>query len=196
MLTVIAVAAGAYAATNLDNLTLLVVLLSTYRDRSLAVIAGFATGALIIGLASFVIGGAAGTAPVEYLGLLGIVPITLGVIGIGRLFRNGGDRETDPGPQVRRNAFLATMLTQLGNGADTIVTLAALFADSMPAADILIVFTLLATATLFVLIGAYAVSRPALVTVIDKHAHRVTPFILVFVGGYIFANTASDLVAG
>jgi cadmium resistance protein CadD (predicted permease) len=196
MLTVIAVAASAYAATNLDNLTLLVVLLSTFRDRRSAVIAGFAAGALVIGLASFVIGGAAGTAPVEYLGLLGIVPVTLGLIGIGRLFRNGANRETDAEPQFGRNAFLATMLTQLGNGADTIVTLAALFADSMPAADSLIVMTLLAMAALFVLIGTYAVSHPSVVSVIDKHAHRVTPFILILVGGYIFANTASDLAAG
>ena len=196
MHTVIVVAASAYVATNLDNLTLLVVLLSTFRDRKAAVISGFAAGAVLIGLASFIIGGAAGAAPVEYLGLLGIVPITLGVIGIGRLFLKRPANGKPGGPRHGRNAFSATLLTQLGNGADTIVTLAALFADSMPAADILIVFTLLATATLFVLIGAYAVSRPALVTVIDEHAHRVTPFILLFVGGYIFANTASDLVAG
>ena len=40
------------------------------------------------------------------------------------------------------SVFFVTLTTQLGNGADTVLTFAALFADSLPGADYLIVFTI------------------------------------------------------
>ena len=91
---------------------------------------------------------------------------------------------------------MATLVSQLGNGADTIVILGVLFTDSMPSADILIIFTLAAMAVVFVLVGIYAVRHPALSEWIDHYAYRAMPFVLIIVGVYILANTASDLLPG
>jgi cadmium resistance protein CadD (predicted permease) len=198
MFTVIPVAAGAYLATNLDNLALLIVVLTNFRDRRGTVVAGYVAGAFILAAAGFLIGGAAGALPVEYLGFLGIVPMAIGVVGIGRLVRGSGSSDTvvDLQRGQGHGAFAATTLSQLGNGSDTVITFAALFADSAPGADSLILLTLLGTTTMFAFTGMLAVAQPAVVGVIDRHANRITPFILVIVGGYILANTASDLVAG
>jgi cadmium resistance protein CadD (predicted permease) len=196
LIAIIPVAAGAYIATNLDNLVLLVLLLTRYRNHTPNVIAGYFVCMLILGFTGFWIGKAANIAPVEYLGLLGLVPISIGVIGIVRLYRGkaeapaANEKSTD-GVQT---AFMATLISQLGNGADTIVTFGALFADSMPSADILIMLTLAAMAVIFVLVAIYAIRHPKLNESIRRYGHRVTPFILIIVGAYILANTATDLL--
>ena len=93
-----------------------------------------------------------------------------------------------------RAVFITTFIIQISNGADTVVTFAALFADSTAPTDLLIVFTLATMAVIFVLVAIYGVRHPALSQWIERNAHRVTPWILLIVGAYIVANTATDLM--
>jgi len=95
---------------------------------------------------------------------------------------------------MQQKMFMATLFSQLGNGADTIVVFEVLFIDSMPSADILTILTLAALAVIFVFVGIYAVRHPALCEWIDRYAYRVMPFVLIIVGVYILANTATDLL--
>ncbi len=64
----------------------------------------------------------------------------------------------------------------------------------MPSADVLIILTLVAMAVIFVLAGIYSVRHPALSEWIDRYAYRAMPFVLIIVGVYILANTATDLL--
>jgi cadmium resistance protein CadD (predicted permease) len=197
-LIIVPVTAGAFIATNLDNLVLLVSLLSRYRDNRLAVIGAYFSCALILGLLGFSVAAAADMAPVQYLGLLGLVPITIGVTGIVRLVND----QTE-GPSVAnsdsgrvRSAFAATFLVQLSNGTDTVITLGALFADSSATSNTLIMLTLAAMAAIFAAIAVYALQHPLLSRRIDRYGPVVTPLILIIVGVYILANTATDLLPG
>jgi cadmium resistance protein CadD (predicted permease) len=196
VLAIIPVAAGAYVATNLDNFTLLVALLARYRHKVLQVIAGYMTSMLILVAIAYWASTAASAMPVEYLGLLGIVPISVGAVGLVRLFRGHTAKSTID--QIKSTAgksvIFTTLAVQLGNGADTLVTISALFADSNPSADVLAVVTLAAMALLFVFIAVYAVKHPALTIWIDRNADRITPFILIIVGTYILLNTATDIL--
>jgi cadmium resistance protein CadD (predicted permease) len=195
-LTIISVAAGAYIATNLDNLTLLVTLQARFRTRLWAVSTGFMTSNLLLGALGFWIGTAANNVPVEYLGFLGFIPMSLGVIGVIRMFRgrSGTGTVKNGVMDTARAVFIATLITQLSNGTDTVLTFAALFADSTAATDLLIVFTLAGMATIFLLIASYGVRHPALSQWIERNAPRLTPWILIFVGAYIVANTATDML--
>jgi len=196
LVAIVPIAASAYVATNLDNLVMLVSLLARYRHKTPYVAAGYLVCMLALGLIGFAIGEAADSAPIEYLGLLGFVPISIGLVGIIRLFRAG-----DASASAARVAsttggavFVATFLAQMGNGADTILTFGVLFADSLPSADRLIIVTLAAMAVGFVSIAKFAVHHPELSDAVERYAHRVTPFILIGVGLYIIANTATDIV--
>lgn len=198
ILAISSVAAGAFVATNLDNLVLLVAFLTRFPRRSFNVVAAYFSGVLFIGFVAFWIGKAADYASVEYLGLLGLVPISIGSIGIIKLFRgpaNEAITAVSPTDGVK-TAYVATLVTQLGNGADTIVTFGALFADSKPASDLLVSLTMAAMAVVFGLVALYAVRHPAVSRSIEQHAHRVTPFILLIVGAYIVLNTATDVLPG
>ena len=195
MIAIIPVAAAAYVATNLDNFILLVALLARYRKHMANVIAGFFASTLILVLVGMWIGKAANIVPVEYLGLLGFVPISIGVIELIQLRRGNTDateakEESADGAQ---KVFTTTLGTQLGNGADTVVIFGVLFIDSMPAADILAAITFAAMAFILVCVGVYAVRHPALCEWIDRYAHRAMPFILIIVGVYVIANTATDI---
>ena len=196
LLTIIPVTAAAYLATNLDNFTLLVSLLARYRGRTVFVSLGYLSSMMVLGFVAFWIGEAADQAPVEYLGLLGLVPISVGIAGLVRLYRN---ETVDAGNTVKAVAsgqavFLATFFTQLGNGADTIVTFGVLFADSKAAADPLIISTMALMAASFVLAGVYGVRHRLVSDWVGRYAHRVTPFILIFVGAYVIVNTATDIM--
>jgi cadmium resistance protein CadD (predicted permease) len=198
LIAIIPVAAVAYIATNLDNFVLLVALLARYRRQTISVIAGYLGCMGLLGLVGFMIGEAADAAPVEYLGLLGLIPISIGIVGIIRLVRgrSASSSGLPSSPRVGYSVFLAVLLTQLGNGADTVVTFGVLFADSVPAADRLIGMTLLVMAGLFVLVALHAVRHPRISNGIEQYADRVTPFILLFVGVYVLLNTSTDLMPG
>ena len=196
LIVIIPIAAGAYVATNLDNFVLLVSLLARFRNRTAFVVAGYLACMLTLGFVGFWIGKVASIAPVEYLGLLGLVPISIGTVELMQLRRSKAKatvaKET-PVDEVQK-VFMATLTIQLGNGADTIVVFGVLFTDSMPSADILIILTLAVMAVIFVLAGIYSVRHPALSEWIDRYAYRAMPFVLIIIGVYILANSVTDLL--
>ena len=94
-LTIIAVGAGAFIGTNLDNLVLLVALHTRYREHPAIVSAGYVTGMLLICGVCLLLGEAGELIPIAYLGLLGIIPITTGCFALLQLFRKAQKDPTD-----------------------------------------------------------------------------------------------------
>lgn len=198
LIVIIPFAAAAFVATNIDNLALLVLLLLRYRRHRAVVSVAYLVCLFLLGLISFLTSLLAGTVPVHYVGLLGLVPLSIGAIGIFRLVR-GPVVEDETGQEKTMNAtsvFIVALSAQLGNGADTVLTFGALFADSLRAASYLIMFTMAAMAVLFLGLANYFVKQPVLGELIQRHANRLTPFVLIFVGLYILANTGTDTLPG
>jgi cadmium resistance protein CadD (predicted permease) len=196
MLAIIPVTAAAYVATNLDNFILLVALLGRYRQHTVNVVAGFFVCTLIFAVVALWIGMAANFVPVQYLGFLGFVPVVMGVYELIRL-RRGGAQVTETEKESfdgAKKVFMTTLSSQLANGTDTVVVFSVLFIDSVPAADFLTILTIAVMAFIFLCVGVYAVRHPTLSRRIDRYAHRVMPFVLIAVGLYVVANTATDLM--
>jgi cadmium resistance protein CadD (predicted permease) len=198
VLTIVAVAAGAFIGTNLDNLVLLVAFYARYGQHPDMVSGGYATGMFIIGIVSYVIGVTGGFIPVNYLGFLGLIPMLMGLHAVMQLLRQSQDSELDCGviEDNRQAVFMTVMATQLSNGADSTITFSVLMAESTAASDYLIVLTFLAMIAVFSRVAILSLRYQKLSNVLEKYGPYVTPFILILVGFYIFSNTASDLVAG
>ena len=198
ILIIIAVTAGAFIATNLDNLVLLVALYSRYKQHSGLVVFGYITGMIIIGAISVAVGEVGDFIPVTYLGYLGVIPIMLGVAALISLARGtqGGEKGSFAIDNSSRAIFVTVVLTQLSNSADSIITFSALFADSLDATDYLIAPTFLAMSGIFAWLAYYLQNHRSLGQVLDRYGHYLTPFILILVGFYILANTASDMTPG
>ena len=195
LLIIVAIAAGAFIGTNLDNLLLLVTFYSRYPDHTATVTGAYAAGMLLIGVLCVIIGEGGGLIPIDYLGLLGIVPISIGAIGLLQLFRKPKDNDVAQrvAGNQRKAVFLAVMLTQLSNGADTIITFSVFLADSTDRADYFIIPTFFVMVLLFSALARFALKHPRLKHFLDRFGRYITPLILVLVGWYILSDTASDL---
>ena len=193
---VIAIAASAFIATNLDNLVLLVGLLGRYSDRRYEVVFAYLAAALIIGALSFYIGKLANNFPVNYIGLLGVFPVTIGIFEVVRLFRNKGVVRDPTAAGIGSTAVAATLLTQLSNGADTIVTFSVLFADANELADNLVALAFIGMALVFGLVACGVLKYNWLSRPIQLYGHYITPLILITVGLFVLSNTALDLMPG
>ena len=194
-LAVIAVTAGAFVATNLDNLLLLVALYARYNDRPRQVAAGYVGGMLMVGLIAFIIGKIAGNAPVEYLGLLGVVPLGIGVWSLIRLLRPAA-APSSAAASAGGAALATTMTTQLSNGTDTVITFGILFADSSAAGDNLVGLAFCGMLFVFAAMAFGATRHGWLRRPIERYARYVTPFILIAVGLFVLSNTDLDMLPG
>jgi cadmium resistance protein CadD (predicted permease) len=193
---VVGVSAGAFMATNLDNLVLMVGLFGRYSDRRHEVMLGYLAGMFIIAAVTYYVGKLAGAAPVQYLGLLGLVPVSIGLAEIARLFRNKGVVRDPAVPGAGSTAVAATLLAQLSNSTDTIITYSVLFADSKDLADYLVLATFGGMALLIALVAYLALRHPWLSRPLQLYGHYITPLILITVGMYVLSNTALDVLPG
>lgn len=193
---VIAVASGAFMATNLDNLVLMVALFGRYSDRRHEVMFGYLSGMLIIAAITYYVGKLAGTAPVEYLGFLGVIPVIIGLVEVYRLFRNKGVVEDPVMPGVGSTAVAATLMAQLSNSTDTIITYSVLFSDANDLGDNLVLASFIGMALLIAAIAYMALRHPWLSRPLQHYGHYITPLILITVGMYVLSNTALDVLPG
>lgn len=199
ILMVFAVAASAFIGTNLDNLVLLVALHSRYHDHPAIVSAGYVTSMVLVGAICLLVGEFGDLIPLAYLGLLGIIPITIGCLALLRLFGNTNTTESADNNITHSalGAIFATLLTtQLSNSSDTIITFSVLLAESTDFFDLEIIPAFLAMVAGFAWLARYLVNHPRLSYVLKRYGEYVTPFILILVGVYILNNTASDLLPG
>lgn len=192
----VAVIASAFVATNLDNLVLLVALFSRYGDRHSNVAAGYMLSMILIGGLAWTVGKLATSVPVEYLGFLGIVPVVIGIVGIVKLFSKQGVINDPAIAGAGSTAVLAAMLTQLSNGADTVVTFSILFADSNEMADNLVIVSFAVMTVLFAIAAQQAQRHPWLSRPIQLYGHYITPLIMITVGLYVLSNTGLDMLPG
>ena len=198
MSIIIAVTAGAFIGTNLDNLVLLVALYSRYQQHPRMVTIGYLSSMLLIGAICFVIGKGGDFIPVAYLGMLGVIPIIIGIIALVQLFQStqAGETASFASGSSRKTIFITVLMTQLRNGADSIITFTVFLADSTDLSDYLIALTFLAMTGVFAWLAYYSLSHRKVSEALDRYGRYVTPFILILVGVYILSNTASDLMPG
>jgi cadmium resistance protein CadD (predicted permease) len=177
-----------YAATNLDNLVLLVTIGSGARRRR-AAIAGFVlASAVVLGLS---LAGALlpNLLSPKALGYLGIVPILLGLrlmlAGPAAFERIAVDAAAMP---------VAALL--IGNSGDTIAAFAPLFAESARAMRFAVAagFMLCATAWLLLLAGVSHRAEAAFRSspTFRRDAHRISAATMIAVGAYILWDSGTD----
>ena len=196
--TIFAVTAAAFIGTNLDNLLLLLAFHNRYESHSVMVTSGYIAGMVLIGAICLVIGEVGDVIPTSYLGLLGIIPIAIGGKALMRLFRR--PETGDPTGIAIENSvhgvFLTVLVTQLSNGADSIITFSVLLAESSDSSDYLIMSAFLGMALIFGWLAFYSIKHRSISDFVSRYGNYVTPFILILVGAYILSNTASDLMPG
>jgi cadmium resistance protein CadD (predicted permease) len=192
LLTTIGLAIVIFAATNIDDIFVLVAFLAdknfSVRDVLIGQYVGVSTlyaVSLLASLISLII-------PPAYVGLLGLVPIAIGTRKLINLKceqnKNNPVTASTAGSHARS---LTVAAVTMANGADNIAVYTALFASrsrsELPAVGIVFAVT-----TAFWCIAAHwLVNHRALGAPIRARAHRVVPFVLIGIGFLILIRSGA-----
>ena len=182
MVATVLLAVGLYATTNIDNF---VVLAAFYADRSYR--AGQVTVGAYLGLAVIVAvsaGGAAAasTVPHRYIGLLGVVPLTLGAVRLVALVRGGRPPDPDTTVGVGRHRPLVVGAVTVGNGADNIAAYVPIFATRSLGESSLIIVVFVVAAGVWCA-AAHGIAHARWTSpIIDRVSHLVVPVVYLALG--------------
>jgi cadmium resistance protein CadD (predicted permease) len=179
-LPVIALASIAtFAVTNIDDLVLLTLFFAQRvptRNILLGQCLGFA-GIVALSLAG---SWAAVTIPHEWLRLLGILPLAIGIKQLVQI------RGPEWNPDTRKTDVLSIAAITLANGGDNVGVYIPFFAiNHTHVCIILLVYAVLLL--LWSLAGRWLGNRTLVLVAADRYAHFIVPFVFVGLGIYILA---------
>lgn len=188
MIDLLGTAAGAavvFAATDVDDIVILTLLFvaarTTGRPRPWQIVAGQYLGIGALALASAVVAAGLLVVPDPWTGLLGLLPIALGVRALLA-------RDADEAPAVVGSTLGVAGVT-IANGADNIAVYVPVFRALGPAdsAVFLLVFVLLVA--LWCAAGAWLGGHPRVTRLVERAGHWLVPAVFVAIGLTILATS-------
>ena len=188
-LAIIALVAGSYAATNIDNLTILVSWMLAGQISSAGIARGYAMATVAILAISTFLGLSSNVIPIELVGYLGIFPIGLGIYSLlGQIRGRSQQAEVNTG----NGAALGIAATLTANSADSIIIFSPMLADSQAIIDLYIASAFVVVAMIWFWMAKITSKRAAKLDVVVRVAGWIAPFIMIYVGIYILLDTATD----
>jgi cadmium resistance transport/sequestration family protein len=190
LLGIVGTAAGVFAGTNVDDLIVLTVLFlaarASGRPKAWQVWAGQYGGIAALVLVSGL--GALGLTlvPDRWVGLLGLVPLGLGVRGlIAAVRRVDGD---DEAPVVAGNAFAVAGVT-IANGADNIAVYTPLFRTIGLGGTVVTLVVFAVLIAVWCLAASWLGSHRRVIAVVERWGHWLVPIVFIVIGAVIVAES-------
>jgi cadmium resistance protein CadD (predicted permease) len=196
----IGIAFVVYASTNIDDLLLLAVFFADPHVRISAVVAG-----RYIGLAALVLGSGAAALmalaiPAQWIALLGLIPLYLGLRALVDVLRDRRDDASDAvalnvearpaSPKGFTSQALAVAGVTLANGGDNFGIYIPLFATAPAAMPIYIAVFALMTAV-WCALGYVIVNNPLIGSQVRRYGHLLLPVVLIGLGLYILSGAVA-----
>jgi cadmium resistance transport/sequestration family protein len=184
----------AFISTNIDDIFLLILFYASRKMKGADILMGQTLGiaALVcLSLAGSLLGLIVNPA---YIGLLGLVPIYLGIRNAIGLMKSKAD-DGDELPKSGSNAILTVAGVTIANGGDNIGVYVPLFATMSWAEKVIMVFVFMVMTVVWCAGARYLVSHPYIAVRLDKIGHLVMPIVLILLGVYIlYESNAVSLV--
>lgn len=189
----VATACGMFAATNVDDLIVLTVLFlsgrATGSPRPWQIWAGQYAGIAALVLVSVVAALGLTIVPDEWIGLLGLVPLALGVRGLVAAVR-AGDHD-DPPPVA--SGLLPIAGVTIANGADNISAYTPVFRTIGPQPTLVTAAVFAAGVALWCLAASWLGSHEKVIDLLDRHGRWLVPVAFITIGTLIVLESAGDL---
>lgn len=183
-------AAGVFAGTNIDDLVMLTVLFlsgrASGRPRRWQIWVGQYAGiGVLVGLCAVAALGLAVVAD-PWVGLLGLVPVTLGVRGLVTAIRSRDDDR--PRRAVTTGAASVAAVT-IANGADNLAVYTPMFRTIGVSSSLVTVAVFAVLVAAWCVAGSWLGSHPALVAAVRRFGHWLVPVVFVAVGLAVIAQS-------
>jgi cadmium resistance protein CadD (predicted permease) len=190
-LATVGLAAVLFVATNIDDVFVLLGFFAApdFRARHIVIGQYLGIGALVLvsliaSLVSLVLAPA-------YVGLLGLLPIAIGVKQLFDLRSGDDDDATGSHKSANVGKILAVAGITVANGGDNIGAYTPVFATASFAAVIIITVTFAVMIALWVLAAHWLVNHPRLGAPIRRYGHIVTPVVLIGIGIFVLYEAGS-----
>jgi cadmium resistance protein CadD (predicted permease) len=200
-LTATVVGIVVFATTNVDDILLLAAFFADRTMRPAAVVAGQFAGIAALTLASAVAALLALTVPDEWIALLGLAPLALGIRGLHALWRSGGNQADEGldvsekearGARLAHSQWIAVALTTIANGGDNLGVYIPVFSRDLSWVPFYaIVFAVMTAAWCGA--GYWIVNHPVVGARIRQYGHVALPFVLLGLGLVILADARTLL---
>jgi cadmium resistance transport/sequestration family protein len=189
LLKAITTGAVSFAATNVDDIFVLTLFFGQVgrRLRRWHVVAGQYLGFAALVAVSLVGYFARFIVSPARIGLLGLLPIALGV----RHFLRRHEGEEEEAGVKRAGGVLSVAAVTFANGGDNIGIYTPLFAASDPASLLVVLAVFFVMLAVWCAAGFFIGNRPAVKKALDRYGHLIVPFVLVGLGVYILIESGT-----
>jgi cadmium resistance protein CadD (predicted permease) len=176
-----------FASTNVDDLFVLLFFFADPGFRSRQVVLGQYLGMVVLIGLSLLGALATRVIPLEYVGLLGFVPLALGVTKLVALRKPADDDALGSASPGRLAGLkpLAVAAVTVSNGGDNVGAYAPLFATRSGREVALLVGAFLVLTGVWCLVAYGLVSHPRVREPFRKHGRVVVPLALLALGAYL-----------
>jgi cadmium resistance transport/sequestration family protein len=186
----------AFASTNIDDIFILILFFGNKNYTSFQIYVGQYIGVMVL-VGISLIGTTAGYfIRREYIGLLGLFPIYLGIRQLIDLMKKRTEAQNIKEPGADNAGFLAVAAVTVANGGDNIGVYIPLFNTMTDAELVILISIFLVMIFVWVSIAKYLTSHPLLAGAISKYGHIVTPIVLCLLGIFILKESGSFALLG
>ena len=186
VLALIALGAGLFATTNIDDMFLLIAWFADRRPSKAQVVAGQYVGISVIVGASALAAFSAAAVAGGWVRFLGLVPIAIGLWRLVAIVRRWPGTNDEKKSTPASGVFAVASLT-VSNGADNLGVYTPVFATGSPS-ELAAIVAVFAVMTGLWCLGAYTlVNHPQIGAPFRRYGHLLVPFVLIGIGISILA---------
>ena len=192
MIGTIVAAIGLFAATNIDDIVVLTVLFLASARGALPgwkVVAGQYLGFIALVAISSLAAAGLTIVPDEWVGLLGLVPLAIGVYGLIRTLRRRGDDDGDDESSISAGGLLGVAGITIANGADNISLYTPVFRTNPVTDTIVTIIVFLVLVAVWCLVARFVGTSKAVTEALEKIEHWLVPAVFIGLGLYILIES-------
>lgn len=196
MLSTIAAAVGLFVATNLDDIVILTVLFAiaargTSHLRGWQIVAGQYLGLITLIAVSFVAALGLTIVPDEWVGLLGLIPLAIGVLALVRTLRGKDDDDNEAESALKAVGLLGVAGITIANGGDNIAIYTPVF-RTISTTDALVTIAVFLVLLAQWCLAARAIGSNEKVTEgLEKVEHWLVPVVFIGLGIFILIESGT-----
>jgi len=193
MIGTIAAAVGLFAATNIDDVVVLTVLFLASTRGTLPgwkVVVGQYAGFIALVAISVLAAAGLTIVPDKWVGLLGLIPLGIGLVGLVRaLRRRGDDDDDDDDSAVRAGGVLGVAGITIANGADNISLYTPVFRTTPIPDTVLTIAVFLVLVAVWCLVARFVGTNKTVTEALEKIEHWLVPAVFTGLGLYILIES-------
>lgn len=190
MLSDVGLAVVLFVSSNIDDVFVLLSFLSDPKFRTRQVVIGQYLGIAALVLVSLLASLVSLVFALEYVGLLGLLPIAIGLKNLLDLWRDDADA-ADATTKTGLGNVLVVATVTIANGGDNIGIYTPVFATSSASAILIVVLVFAVMTATWVVFSHWLVNHPALGAPIRRCAHILTPIVLIAIGVLVLYEAGS-----